>query len=157
MFTEIVVDDRHGRPVALVEVRTSIASDEILQECVSQLDHSHPSILFGIFVDLEDIHIFKRDVRTRTFFPYVKLSTRMVLTHYDPDFAGKDTHYGSIAAFRGLLETLVTAWLRDLAYQWKSERPPGVEELSPTGLLEMIEGGFARRKELVETPQEWFA
>jgi hypothetical protein len=149
MFADIIVIDRDDRPIALVEVKPGVATREELQDWTRLLDHSHPSILFGIFVDLEDIYLFRRDVREGTFAPVAKLGTREILRHYDPDFAGKDTRYGSIQFFLDLVETLVTAWLRDLAYHWKSEHPPGVEELAPTGLLEMIEGGFAGKKSLV--------
>jgi hypothetical protein len=51
--------------------------------------------------------------------------------------------------------TLLTSWLRDLAYRWKSDHPPGLEDLASTGLFEKIEGGFAGRKlraELAEAP-----
>ncbi len=39
------------------------------------------------------------------------------------------------------LETLVEAWLRDLAYHWKSETPPESEKLAEIGLLQRLEGG----------------
>lgn len=35
--------------------------------------------------------------------------------------------------------------LRDLAYHWKSENPPGSEELGKAGLLEKLEGGTTQR------------
>ena len=155
MFADIIIEDRSDRPVALVDVKASVVSPEILQEHISQLNHSHPSILFGILVDLENIYVLKRDVGTGTFAPLVNLSAKEILQHYSPEFAGKDSRYGSIQTFHDLLETLVTAWLRDLAYHWKSEHPPGTEEFSSTGLLELIEGGFARRNELVNQPDAW--
>jgi len=43
--------------------------------------------------------------------------------------------------FESYLLTLVEAWLRDLAYHWKSEDPPGSEELGKAGLIEKLEGG----------------
>ena len=39
------------------------------------------------------------------------------------------------------LETLVEAWLRDLAYHWNSPEPPGETALAEVGLLERLEGG----------------
>jgi hypothetical protein len=47
--------------------------------------------------------------------------------------------------FESYLLTLVEAWLRDLAYHWKSEDPPGSEELGRAGLLEKLEGGTTQR------------
>ena len=67
-----------------------------------------------------------------------KLDTRQVLQHYDLEFPGK-------RVFESYLLTLVEAWLRDLAYHWKSENPPGSEELGRAGLLERLEGGTTQR------------
>lgn len=69
--------------------------------------------------------------------PIVHLDTRQILEHYDPDFSRKQV-------FEPYLLTLVEAWLRDLAYHWKSETPPGSEPLGKTGLLRLIAGGTTR-------------
>jgi hypothetical protein len=66
--------------------------------------------------------------------PLVRLDTRQVLQHYDPDFPSR-------RVFEAYLLTLAEAWLRDLAYHWKSESPPGSDELRSVGLLEKLEGG----------------
>jgi hypothetical protein len=68
----------------------------------------------------------------------VYLDTPKVLSHYDPDFAGK-------RIFEFYLLTLVEAWLRDLAYHWKSPNPPGSEELQAAGFLGRVEGGTTQR------------
>jgi hypothetical protein len=70
--------------------------------------------------------------------PIVRLDTRQVLQRYDPEFPRE-------RLFESYLLTLVEAWLRDLAYHWKSEEPPGSEELGRTGLLEMLKGGTTQR------------
>jgi hypothetical protein len=57
---------------------------------------------------------------------------------YDPEFPRE-------RVFESYLLTLVEAWLRDLAYHWKSENPPGSEELGRAGLLEKLEGGTTQR------------
>jgi hypothetical protein len=66
--------------------------------------------------------------------PIVELDTRQVLRHYDPEFPGE-------RVFAYYLLKLVEAWLRDLAYHWNSEDPPGSEKLGKAGLLEKLEGG----------------
>ena len=66
--------------------------------------------------------------------PVVRLDTAKVLSHYDPDFAGK-------RIFEHYLLTLAEAWLRDLAYGWKSPSPPGSDELKAAGFLARVEGG----------------
>jgi hypothetical protein len=66
--------------------------------------------------------------------PIVQLDTRQILRHYDPKFPKE-------RVFERYMVTLAEAWLRDLAYHWKSEDPPGSEELAGTGLLEKLEEG----------------
>ena len=68
----------------------------------------------------------------------VRLDTRQILEFYDPEFPRK-------RVFESYLLTLVEAWLRDLAYHWKSENPPGSAELGRAGLLERLEGGTTQR------------
>src|SRR5262249_15737835 len=63
-----------------------------------------------------------------------------------PEFAGTETRYASIPFSRYYIESLAGGWLRDLADHWKFPNPPGTEELSGTGLLERIQGGFAANK-----------
>ena len=66
--------------------------------------------------------------------PVAHLDTSSILQHYDPEYAKK-------RVFKFYLVTLAEAWLRDLAYHWKSESPPGSEELQRVGLLSRMEGG----------------
>jgi hypothetical protein len=86
-----------------------------------------------MLANLEEIQIFKvrndNDMQLK-----ISLKTVDILKYYDDEFADKKI-YGLY------LITLLEAWLRDLAYHWKSEIPPGSEELAKIGLLEKIEGG----------------
>jgi hypothetical protein len=149
MFADVIVDDKDDRPFMVVEIKASVACSEALQGFSNQLDHADASILFGMFVDLENIHLLKRDSTQDTFVNLVILDTREVLRHYASEFAGKDSRYVGSPIFHDYLETLVEGWLRDLAYHWKSANPPGVEVLSATGLIERIENGMTRRTEVV--------
>jgi hypothetical protein len=149
MFADIIVDDREDRPFMLVEVKASVASSEILQEFIEQLDRSDSSILFGMFVDLEDIHFLKRDSPRGTFTVRVHLKTKETLRRYAPEFAGKDQRYGGFQFVHDYVVTLVEGWLRDLASHWKTENPPGADVFSGTGLLEKIKGGTTRTSEVV--------
>jgi hypothetical protein len=148
MFADIIVDDREDRPFMLVEVKASIASSETVQEFIIQLERADASISFGMFVDLEDVHLLKRDPRTGAFLNLVRLNTREVLSCYSPEFAGKDQRYSGFQFVRDYVVTLVEGWLRDLAYHWKTEDPPGADVLSGTGLLEKIKGGTTRTSEV---------
>jgi len=57
-----------------------------------------------------------------------------VLRHYEAEF-------GTKRIFELYLTALVEAWLRDLAYHWKSEKPPASEQLAAIGLLQQLAGG----------------
>ena len=148
MNADIVIDDRDERPLGLVQVKARVATPEQLEDWRHRLDRSHRSILFGMLVDPETIWLLKRE--RGTFALIADLKAREVLGHYAPEFAGQETRYGSIQFFHDYLETLVSAWLRDLADHWKSENPPGTAELAGTGLLERIAGGFAAGKETMK-------
>jgi len=141
---DIIAEDRDGNPILIVEVRVTDASQANFVEFLHRFVKAAPTFEFAIFVDLEQIVVMKSDL-ANTQSPLVTLKTLDVLRFYDPDFAGTNSKYGSIGIFRDYVKTLVEAWLRDLAYHWKSQTPPGVEELAGTGLLELLEGGMTRR------------
>jgi len=145
---DIIAEDRGGNPILMVEIKVAVAPPEDLQKdfqtFLSRFLEVIPPLDFAMFVDLEQIAVMKSDVANPQS-PLVTLRTLDVLQFYDPDFAGKNSKYGSIGIFRDYFATLVEAWLRDLAYHWKSQTPPGAEELTGTGLLELLEGGMTRR------------
>ena len=63
----------------------------------------------------------------------IKLSTPSILRNYADS--------GSLDHVEGFyLESLVEAWLRDLAQGWKSAQPPGYEELEKIGLAARLRG-----------------
>jgi hypothetical protein len=90
-------------------------------------------VKFVFGVDKEAIRLFRWNGSELTG-PIAELNSAQILQHYEPEFA-------RLPIFHNYLRTLVTAWLRDLAYHWKSERPPGMEELRSAGLLSKLEGG----------------
>ena len=92
---------------------------------------------FVLTVDPNHIYLYRPE-KENLGEPVVHLDTRLILQHYDPEFPKK-------RVFDPYLLTLVEAWLRDLAYHWKSENPPGLEELGRAGLLEKLEGGTTQR------------
>jgi hypothetical protein len=156
---DIIVQDREDRPIGVVEVKSRIDSRSAAQEQlftqINGLSHLYPTLSFGLLVDPEEIDVFRREATGGRMIPVAHLKTREILRHYAPEFAGKDTRYAGFQFFEDLMVTLLTSWLRDLAYRWKSEHPPGLEDLASTGLLEKLEGGFAGRRlraELAEAP-----
>ena len=141
---DIIAEDRDGNPILIVEIKVTDASQADILAFLSRFLEAAPPLNFAMFVDLEQIVVMKSDVANPQN-PLVTLKTLDVLKFYDPDFAGKNPNYRSTGIFRDYFATLVEAWLRDLAYHWKSQTPPGSEELTGTGLLELLEGGMTKR------------
>ena len=133
---DAAVVDRENHAVALVEVKTHPVETwaTILPR---QPANSAERAAFVLAIDPNCIHLY-RPAGEDLGEPIVRLDTRQVLQHYDPEFPRK-------RVFESYLLTLVEAWLRDLAYHWKSENPPGSEELARAGLLEKLEGGTTQR------------
>ena len=142
MHIDVIAEDRDENPVLAVEVKATEPSQEEFGLFLCRFVQT--SLEFGMFVDLERIVLLGRDpADPRT--PVATLRTVDVLGFYDPSFVGKASKSGSQRIYGEYVVTLVEAWLRDLAYHWKSESPPGLEQLSKTGLLERLEGGMTRR------------
>jgi len=125
--------------VLIVEVKaTELKSREAKQKIISQLKSylqaANTNIPFAMLVDLEDIEIFQGDDASLSAKPIASLKTMDVLRHYEAEF-------GTKRIFELYLTALVEAWLRDLAYHWKSEKPPASEQLAAIGLLQQLEGG----------------
>jgi hypothetical protein len=135
---DTAVLDREYQTVALVEVKAHPVETwtTILPR---QLAKSAESVAFVLAIDPNSIQLYRPEGESLGE-PIARLDTRQVLQHYDPGFAGK-------RVFEPYLLTLVEAWLDDLAYHWKSEDPPGSEELGRAGLLEKLEGGTTQRLE----------
>ncbi len=129
---DAAVLDRENHAVALVQVKAHPV-ERWAAILPRQLAKFAERVAFVLTIDPDCIQLYRpggEDLGE----PIVHLDTRQVLRHYDPEFPRK-------RVFESYLLTLVEAWLRDLAYHWKSENPPGSEELGRAGLLEKLEGG----------------
>lgn len=133
---DAAVVDRENHTIALVEVKAHPVQRwaTILPR---QLAKYADRVAFVLTIDPNFIQLYKSGEESLEE-PIVRLDTRQVLRHYDPEFPRE-------RVFESYLLTLVEAWLRDLAYHWKSEDPPGSEELAKAGLLEKLEGGTTQR------------
>jgi hypothetical protein len=60
------------------------------------------------------------------------------LSIYEPEFREK-------RFFEFYLETLIQGWLRDLAYNWKTENPPKYNELAKIGFVQKLEDADSQR------------
>jgi len=129
---DAAVVDRENHAVALVQVKAHPV-ERWATVLPRQLAEFAERVAFVLTIDPNRIQLYRPGGESLGE-PIVQLDTRQVLQHYDPEFPGK-------RVFESYLLTLVEAWLRDLAYHWKSENPPGSEELGRAGLLEKLEGG----------------
>jgi hypothetical protein len=133
---DAAVVDRENHAVALVEVKAHPV-ERWTTILPGQLAKAAERVAFVLTIDPDRIQLYRsggEDLGE----PIARLDTEQVLQHYDPELPGK-------RVFESYLLTLVEAWLRDLAYHWKSENPPGSEELARAGLLEKLEGGTTQR------------
>jgi hypothetical protein len=129
---DAAVVDRENHTVALVEVKAHPV-ERWATILPRQLAKFAERVAFVLTIDPNCIQLYRSEGESLGE-PIVRLDTRQVLQHYDPEFPRE-------RVFESYLLTLVEAWLRDLAYHWKSEDPPGSEELRKAGLLEKLEGG----------------
>jgi len=134
--TDIVAQDREAHVALAVEVETRPADRESLWRMDSALRAGSVAIPFAMLVYPDTIRVFQGNGRNLSG-PVCSLQTAEVLRHYDPEVGHKRIFHDYFCA-------LVEAWLRDLAYHWKSETPPGSELLAAIGLLQRLEGGTTR-------------
>jgi hypothetical protein len=133
---DAAVVDRENHAIALVQVKAHPV-ERWAAILPGQLAKFSEPAAFVLTIDPNRIHLY-RPAGENLGEPIADLDTPQVLQHYDPEFPRK-------RVFEPYLLTLVEAWLRDLAYHWKSENPPGSEELERAGLLEKLEGGTTQR------------
>jgi hypothetical protein len=133
---DAAVVDRENHTVALVEVKAHPV-EKWATILPRQLAKFAERVAFVLAIDPNFIQLY-RSGGENLGEPIVRLETRQVLQHYDPEFPRE-------RVFEPYLLTLVEAWLRDLAYHWKSEDPPGSEELGKAGLLDKLEEGNTQR------------
>lgn len=143
MEFDIVAEDARGRPVLLVEVRAKRLDDEAARSILSSMKGAQLPVRFGMVADLSHIRLVDYERGAGDGFACV-LDSADMLRCYDPEFETK-------RIFWTYLTTLVDAWLRDHVYHWKSETPPGSEQLAAVGLAQCLENGDTRREVLVGT------
>jgi hypothetical protein len=133
---DVVAFDAAEEPVMLVEVKAMREVDpEVYAETIELLraradEHAIP---FFMLADLATVRIFQRG----SALPDLEVPYESALAPYEVEPTAGPR--GRI--YHRYLERLVEAWLRDLAYHWKSESPPYQAELERLGLVEKIARG----------------
>jgi hypothetical protein len=145
---DIIALDKDDRIVALIEVKIiqakeKAAKQKIINRALKQIKHflsilSEKKVVipYAMIVNLKDIMVFKWD-GTVLSDAVLSLKTAEILHYYD-------SKLGDQRIFEPYLTRLIEAWLRDLAYNWKSEIPPASEQIAAIGLLPLLAGGTTK-------------
>ena len=139
---DLAAFDADERPVLLAEVKAMSGAFATalswVQNLASNFQRTGLSVPYWMVVDLDQIQIFQTEDGSG-FVMEFQAATGDVLSAYDPAFRQK-------RIFEDYLLTLVNAWLHDLADQWKSDNPPGLEPLTEAGLVTRLRGGETHRE-----------
>src|ERR1051326_609470 len=130
---DIVAVDKEGRAVLVVEAKTRELAKEDERHLANTMQRLPDVVPFAMLADPAQIRLLRWD-GTKLSDPVVTLPTREVLLPYEPA-------YGRKRIFEDYFASLVESWLRDLAYHWKSDTPPGKEEMQKGGLLSLLQDG----------------
>ena len=122
---DIFVTGEHGQPLLVVEVKRRPLDQDIREQIKRYSKAVDAEYIMG--VDPHHILVAKTLSGLPDWSNGIKLSTPTILRHYDDD-----QDLNRVEGF--YLQALIKAWLRDFSFSWKSERPPGYEELSRIGL-----------------------
>ena len=130
---DFVARNKDGKIVLIGEVKVGGLRRSAEEQLKRYLSRQRGSVAFGMVVDTEIIQIYRWDKQELSE-PLWVLNTGDILRFYDPKFDEKPI-------FESYLTTLVEAWLRDLAYHWKSSSPPATADIEEIGLLAHLADG----------------
>ncbi|MBW4679840.1 MAG: hypothetical protein KME19_06970 [Microcoleus vaginatus WJT46-NPBG5] len=136
VVADSVAEDVKGNIVLLIKVQATETKHGGIAQLIHHLQSSKVLIPFAMLVDLENIEFFEWNGNNLSK-SACSLKTSDILSYYEPEFGKKRIFYR-------YLTRLVEAWLRDLAYHWKSETPPGSEQIATIGLLPLLKDGTTK-------------
>jgi hypothetical protein len=126
---DILVTGEEGQSLLVVEVKRRPLNQDIRQ----QITRYSKAVNAEFFMGIDPHHILV--AKTLSGLPdwnsAIKLSTPTILRHY-----GDVQNLDRVEGF--YLQALIEAWLRDFSFSWKSDKPPGYDELTRIGLAERL-------------------
>ena len=137
---DIIALDADDVPLLLVEVKARQEEKVYDREQLVQYLQQAVSIPYAMLVTLRDIQIY--EWKSQALSLLLTAPTADVLSIYDVEFSKK-------TIYEYYLTALVEAWLRDVAYHWKSATPPLFEQLSQLGLAQKLNEGTTNREQTV--------
>jgi hypothetical protein len=136
---DLLILDANGDPLMLVKVKAWGPADELTrQTVVESIADARLLVPYVMMVDPETIQILEWD-GDKLSKPLVRIPTADIFVPYDPDYESKK----SIDVY---LLGRTDSWLRDLAYNWKFEHPPGTNQLTAICLAQRLRGSTAFRE-----------
>ena len=135
-YPSIVAKDKDDKSILIIDVRFSAMYSSPDLKILKMEQYQH--IPFLMFVNSHVMRIFK----SPTFTEVARLDTKKVLGYYNPK-----SIEGII--YQSTLITLIQSWLRDLAYHWKNETPPYIEEMKEIGLFTLLFDGTTEELDLL--------
>ena len=125
--------NKNGQKLLVSKIRSRDILEDIKSkvEKILKFEHEHNQIIvpYAMTATPENIIFFKWDgknLETLYTFP-----THEVMSEYDSKFANKRIS-------ESYLEILVESWLRDLAYNWKTDNPPKLQELKQIDFVQKL-------------------
>lgn len=146
MRVDIIAENAEEWDVLAALIKPTTLTDAEAIQAVSELRQAELPVRYGLIGDLEKIRIVDFENPGDSEFTLV-LSAVEILGRYEPEFGHK-------TIYREYLTTLVEAWLRDVAYGWKSEKdtdPPALEAIQSIGLAQALKQGTTRSEVIIET------
>jgi hypothetical protein len=136
------------QPPTIIDFQPAIAAKDKDDKSILMIDvrfsamYSSPDLNILKMEQYQHIPFFMRIFKSPTFLEVARLDTKKVLGHYNPK-----SIEGII--YQSTLITLTQSWLRDLAYHWKSETPPYIEEMKKIGLFTLLFDGTTEELDLL--------
>ena len=137
VFQSVAIDSEE-RIVMLIEAQSRAITELDKKDFLGYLKAAQGVIPFGMMIDKEEMQIYAIDGANLDE-PVCTLKVVNVLSRYDPEIGNKQKSPFGIG--RSYLAGKAESWLRDLAYNWKSEIPPALDQMKAIGLLPLLEGG----------------
>ncbi|MEA5625437.1 hypothetical protein [Nostoc sp. UHCC 0251] len=125
--------NKNGQKLLVSKIRSRDIQEDIKSkvEEILKFEHEHNKVIvpYAMTATPENIIFLKWDgknLETLYTFP-----THEVMSEYDSEFANKRIS-------ESYLEILVESWLRDLAYKWKTDNPPKLQELKQIDFVQKL-------------------
>lgn len=125
--------NKNGQKLLVSKIRSRDIQEDIKckVEEILKFEHEHNKAIvpYAMTATPENIIFFKWDGKNlETLYTFL---THEVMSEYDSEFAHKRIS-------ESYLEILVESWLRDLAYKWKTDNPPKLQELKQINFVQKL-------------------